>query len=95
LREPGVYAGAFDDVVNGHHTHVVELGDCWDEEALRAAMAQWIFEVSGGGSLLSTVARRLRVVANCCATARRREMAEVIVIAPQHLRRPRSSLIHC
>jgi hypothetical protein len=47
LREPGVYAGAFDDVVNGHHTHVVELGDCWNEEALRAAMAPWIFEVSG------------------------------------------------
>jgi hypothetical protein len=28
LREPGVYKGAFDNVVNGHRTHVVELGDC-------------------------------------------------------------------
>jgi Pentapeptide repeats (8 copies) len=47
LREPGVYKGAFDNAVNGHRTHVVELGDCWNEGALRAAMAPWIFEVSG------------------------------------------------
>ncbi len=46
LREPGVCAGAFDDAVNGHRTHVVELGDGWNEEAMRTGMAPWIFEVS-------------------------------------------------
>jgi hypothetical protein len=45
LREPAVSTGAFDDVVSGHRAHVVELGDCWNEEALRDAMAPWIFEV--------------------------------------------------
>jgi hypothetical protein len=47
LREPGVYTGAFDDAVDGHRTHVVDLGDCWDEAALRTAVAPWVFEVSG------------------------------------------------
>jgi hypothetical protein len=46
LRETEVSAGAFDDAVNGHQTHVVELGDSWNEHALRAAMAPWIFEVT-------------------------------------------------
>jgi hypothetical protein len=47
LREPGVDTGAFDEAVDGHRSHVVDLGDCWDEEAVRTAVAPWVFEVSG------------------------------------------------
>lgn len=47
LREPGVDTGAFDDSVDGYRAHVVDLGDRWDEEAVRTAMAPWVFEVLG------------------------------------------------
>jgi hypothetical protein len=47
LREPGVDAGAFENAVEGHHTYLVDLGDRFDEEAIRAAVVPWIFEVSG------------------------------------------------
>jgi hypothetical protein len=46
LREPGVKTGVFDHAVDGYRTRVVDLKDPWNEEALRTALAPWIFEVS-------------------------------------------------
>lgn len=47
LREPGINTGVFDHAVDGYHTHVVDLEDRWNEEALRTALAPWISEISG------------------------------------------------
>ena len=47
LREPGVSTRTFDDAVDGHRTHVVDLQDCWEAESVRTALAPWVFEVSG------------------------------------------------
>lgn len=49
LREPGVCTGAFDDVVNGHRAHVVEVGAVWDGPEVRAAIRPWLDDVSKGG----------------------------------------------
>lgn len=45
LREPGVSTGVFDHVVDGYHTHVVDLKNRWNEDAMLTALAPWIFEV--------------------------------------------------
>jgi hypothetical protein len=47
LREQGVNTGVFDHAVDGHHTHVVDLEDRWNEGAMRNALAPWVFEVAG------------------------------------------------
>jgi hypothetical protein len=45
LREPGVSTGVFDHVVDGYRTHVVDLKNRWNEDAMLTALAPWIFEV--------------------------------------------------
>jgi len=49
IREPGVCGGAFDDVINGHRTYVIELGEAWDGPDVRAAIGSWLEDVSKGG----------------------------------------------
>ena len=46
VREDGVRAGAFDEVVVGHRTFVVDVGDAWDEPRVRNAIGPWLFEMS-------------------------------------------------
>jgi hypothetical protein len=45
LREPGVRTGVFDHAVDGYHTHVVDLENRWNDEAMLTALAPWIFEI--------------------------------------------------
>lgn len=47
LREQGVNTGVFDHAVDGHHTHVVDLKDRWNETVMRSALAPWLSEVAG------------------------------------------------
>jgi len=47
VREPGVAAGAFDDAVAGHRTHLLDLEDAWNDDAIVQAMGPWLAELEG------------------------------------------------
>ena len=47
VREPGVDSGAFDDVVAGYGTHMLDLVDQWDDETVMTAIRPWVSELVG------------------------------------------------
>lgn len=47
VREPGVDAGAFDDAVAGHRTHMLDLEEGWDDHMIVDAMRPWLSEIVG------------------------------------------------
>jgi hypothetical protein len=46
VREPGIDAGAFDDVIAGHHTYLVDLQGVWNEAEVAEAMRPWFCDIS-------------------------------------------------
>ena len=46
VREPGVQSGAFDDVVAGHRTFVVDLAERWEDDAIVSAIRPWLSDLT-------------------------------------------------
>ncbi len=46
VREPGVDSGAFDDVVAGHRTFMLDLAERWEEDAIVRAIRPWLSELT-------------------------------------------------
>jgi hypothetical protein len=45
VREPGVDSGAFDDVVAGHRTYMLDVNDEWEDEAIARAIRPWLSDL--------------------------------------------------
>jgi hypothetical protein len=45
VRERGVGSGTFDEAVAGHRTHVVDVDDSWDDEAVAQKLRPWLSEL--------------------------------------------------
>jgi hypothetical protein len=46
VREPGVNAGVFADVVAGYHTYMLDLSDRWDDAAVLATIRPWLSDLA-------------------------------------------------
>jgi hypothetical protein len=46
VREEGVATGAFDDVVAGRRTFMLDLARLWDDEAVVEALRPWLSELN-------------------------------------------------
>lgn len=45
VREPGVAAGAFDDSVDGHRVHLVDLSGQWEDDGFLRSIRPWLSEL--------------------------------------------------
>ena len=45
VRQRGVDSGAFDDSVAGHRTHMLDLAEGWEDDAVLTAIRPWLSEV--------------------------------------------------
>jgi uncharacterized protein YjbI with pentapeptide repeats len=45
VREPSADSGAFDDSIAGYRTHMLDLVDGWDDEAVLSSMRPWLADI--------------------------------------------------